>query len=317
MSNRRRAGFALLAALWLVVAIATVALAFATEARARRVLALGASDRAAERAAALGGLAIARGRLERVIRDQQVTGGGAGALRSADPWLDADTLFADPIDVGGTPVRVHVADLGASLFVNALQEDELRNFIAYVTNDYSTADQIAQGIADWIDLDDLARGRGGERDEYLAAGRLVLPPNHPVRDVAELRDVEGMTPAILAELRPYLTTLGTGRINVNSAPVPVLRAITGMTDDVIARIMSARSAHRRIRSLADIMAAPSQGRPGTAPAVQTEIARRVVFDVSELEVTVDVVRPSDPRPATLRAVVQRNGTQSAVSWMGW
>jgi len=317
MPTSRRRGFALLAALWMVVAIAAVALAFATEARARRALALGASDRAAERAAALGGLAIARGRLERVLRDQQVTGAGAGALRSADPWLDADSLFTDTIDVGGIRVRVHATDLGASLFVNTVQEEDLRNFVAYVTSDYSTADEIAQGVADWIDLDDLPRLRGGERDEYVAAGRLVLPPNRQLRDVDELRDVKGMTPAIFAELRPYLTTLGTGRINVNSAPVPVLHAITGMTDDVIARIMSARSAHRRIQSLAEIMVAPAQGRPGTAPGVQAQIARRVAFDVSDLELTVNVVRPSDPRPETLRAVVQRAGTQSFISWTSW
>ena len=317
MPSPRRSGFALLAALWLVVAIAAVALAFATEARSQRALALGASDRGAERAAALGGLAIARGRLERVLREQRASGTLGTALRSSDPWLDADTLFSDTLSVGGVPVRVRIADVGASLLVNTLQEEELRSFVAYVTGDFTAADEIAQSVADWIDLDTLPRPHGGERDAYLAEGRLVLPPDRPVRDVDELRDVRSMTPAIFAELRPYLTTLGTGRINVNTAPIPVLHAIPGMTDDVIARIVSARSAHRRIRSLTEIMAAPAQGRPGTAPGVQAQIARRVAFDVSDLELTVDVVRPSDPRPETLRAVVQRAGTQSFVSWTSW
>lgn len=307
----RRPGFALLAALWLVVAIATVALAFATESRERRTVALGASDRGAERAAALGGLAIARARLERVLREQRVSGNAGSALRSADPWLDADSLFADTIRVGSAPVRVRVDEVSTRLLVNGAQEEEVRNLVAYVTSDYTLADEVSQAIADWIDVDDLARQRGGEHDQYVAEGRLVLPPNRPVRDVDELRDVRGMTPPVFAELRPYLTTLGSGRIDVNSAPVPVLRSIPGMTDDIVARIMSTRSAQRRIRSIAEIMP------PRVSAAVQTQIARRVSFAASELLVTVDVLRTADARSQTLRAVVQRNDQESVVSWVSW
>lgn len=312
-SFRRRRGFALLAALWLVVAIATVALAFATESRERRAVALGASDRGAERAAALGGLAIARARLERVLREQRALGGAnASALRSSDPWLDADTLFRDTLDVGGVRVRVHVDEVSTRLLVNGAQEDELRNLISYVTRDYTAADDIAQAIADWIDLDDLARQRGGEHDDYVAEGRLVLPPNRSVRDVDELRDVRGMTPEIFAAIRPYLTTLGTGRIDVNNAPVAVLRAIPGMTDDVIARIMSARSAQRRIRTLSEIVS----GGPQSA-ALQAQIARRVTFTAAELLVSATVVGRADPRPQLLQAVVQRTDPNTVVSWVSW
>jgi type II secretory pathway component PulK len=120
-----------------------------------------------------------------------------------------------------------------------------------------------------------------------------------------------MTPALFAEIRPYLTALGTGRIDVNGAPAPVLRAIPGITDDVVARIMSARATQRRIRTIAEIMPAR------TSAALQAQIARRVTFNASELLLTIDVVDAVDARPQTLRAVVQRNDAETGVSWVSW
>ena len=178
-------------------------------------------------------------------------------------------------------------------------------------------EELKAEFADWMDADSLPRQRGAERDEYIADGLLVLPPNHPVREVDELRDVRGMTPELFAKVRPYLTTFGSGRIDVNSAPVPVLRALTGMTDDVVARILSARSAQRRIRSIAEIAPASGPGRPGTPGSVANRLSARLGFDASELLVTVRVARPVGPHAETLRAVVARNGVQTFVSRETW
>ncbi|GJG85041.1 hypothetical protein tb265_02220 [Gemmatimonadetes bacterium T265] len=304
-----RRGFALPAALWLVVAISAAALAFATEARAHRALALGAAGRGAERAAAEGALAVVRGRLEQVLRDRRVTGAGAATLRAADPWLDADTLFADTLRVAGVPVHVAVRDLGAMLPVNAATEDDLRNCFGAALDDYAAADHLAQAIADWIDADSVARAAGGERDAYLAAGRLVLPPNRPARDVDELRDVLGMTPQTFATLRPLLTTIGSGRVNVNTAPPAVLRGVPGLTDDVVARILAVRAAHQRVTSVAGLFGAGGDaGRRGAA--LRGQLASRLAYDVEDLEVSVTVLGQTVPRGATthptLRAVIERS-----------
>ena len=60
----------------------------------------------------------------------------------------------------------------------------------------------------------------------------------------------GMTPEIYAEASPYLTTRGDGQVNINTAPVPVLRALPGMTDATINMILQLRSQGRRIESVA-------------------------------------------------------------------
>src|SRR5205823_4918062 len=65
---RRRRGVALIAGLWLVVAIATVALQFSLDARERRDLGLGAADRGVGRAAALGALAMIHAKLDYSLR---------------------------------------------------------------------------------------------------------------------------------------------------------------------------------------------------------------------------------------------------------
>ena len=79
-------------------------------------------------------------------------------------------------------------------------------------------------IVDWRDPDDIARVKGGERDDYIKAGLLRLPTNQNFRDVEELLDVKGMTPEVYRLVSPYLTTMGSAQVNLNTAPVPVLPA---------------------------------------------------------------------------------------------
>src|SRR5207244_7743560 len=88
-SMRPRRGVALLAALWLVVAIAAVALQFSLDAHERRTIGILASERGIQRAAANGALALMQARLEEALR----LGPSADAnpslarLRGTSPWF--------------------------------------------------------------------------------------------------------------------------------------------------------------------------------------------------------------------------------------
>ena len=84
------------------------------------------------------------------------------------------------------------------------------------------------------------------------------------REVEELQNVMGMTPEIYALATPYLTVRGSGAVNVNTAPVPVLRALPGMTDATLNRILQLRSQGRRISSIDEIFADLRGGRPAVA-----------------------------------------------------
>ncbi len=319
-----RRGVAMLAALWLVVAIAVVALQLALVGKERRVLGLAAADRGIGRGAALGALANVQARLDVALRNAP-TGNAAAALansRSADPWLDVDSLYSGALYLDSARVDVTAQDLGRQLNLNRMSEEQLRTFFAFVLGNFSKADVLSQTIADWRDLDDDKRPSGEERDGYLKKGLLALPANGPFRQVAELRMVAGMTQEIYEAVAPYLTTYGDGTVNLNTAPTPVLRAMPGMTDAVLNNILSQRSNGRRIASVASVvpggMGGMGGGRGGGGMSSQaSQLAGAAGVNTTSVAFTF-VVRPSAAsHPVKLTALVQRNGTTATIGWIQW
>ena len=322
-----RRGVAMIAALWLVVAIAVVALQLALVGKERRVLGLAAADRGVGRGAALGALANVQARLDVALRNAP-TGNAATALansRSADPWLDVDSLYTGPLYLDSIRVDVTAQDLGRQLNLNRMSEEQLRTLFAFVLGNFSKADLLSQTIADWRDLDDDKRPSGEERDGYLKKGLLALPANGPFRQVAELRMVSGMTQEIYEAVAPYLTTYGDGTVNLNTAPTPVLRAMPGMTDAVLNNILSQRSNGRRIASVASVvpggmggMGGMGGGRGGGGMSAQaSQLAAAAGVNTTSVAFTF-VVRPSAAsHPVKLTALVQRSGTTATVGWIQW
>ena len=313
-----RRGVAMMAALWLVVAIAVVALQLSLVGKERRVLGMAAADRGIGRGAALGALALTQARLDVALRNAP-TGRAATALansRSADPWLGIDSIYSGTVYIDSTWVDVQAMDLGTQLNINRMDEQQLRDFFSYILGNFSVADRLSQAIADWRDLDDDKRPAGEERDGYIKKGLLVLPTNGPFRQVEELLMVEGMTPQIFEAVAPYLTTYGDGSVNINTAPVPVLRAMPGMSDAVLNNILSMRSNGQRIPSLAAVVPGGAGGRGGVPPQYRMLSAATDV-NTSNVALTV-VVRPSEAsHPVKLTALVQRSGSTATVGWIQW
>lgn len=304
--NRRgnRRGVALLAALWLVIAIATVSLQFAIEARERRTIGILASERGIQRAAAMGALAMTQAKLEYAMRVAP-TSNSAARLRSSDPWLDIDSVYSGTMFVDSIPVTVNALDLGERLNVNQLTENDLLNFFSYLLKDYAKATELSQTMMDWRDADSLPRPKGAERDDYIKDGALALPTNASFREIDELLHVKGMTPEIYAEASPYLTTLGNGQVNINTAPIAVLHALPGMTDPIIATIIQYRSQGRRIENVGEILAmATGRGRQG-GPS-QTALTARLSPQTTNVEFTFDARVGPQAQPSRLTVVLQKS-----------
>ncbi len=316
---------ALLAALWLVVAIATVALQFSIEAHQRRQFGILASERGQQRALALGAFALTRAKLEQALRiGPQGNNVAIAILRSSDPWLDIDSIYTGTVSVDSMPVQVEAHDLGEKLNINQLSETEIQTFFTFLLKDMSTSTHLAQSIMDWRDADSIPRPSGAERDAYIKAEMLALPTNAPFRDVADLRDVMGMTEEIYRQAAPYLTTRGTGLVNVNTAPVPVLRALPGMTDQTLNLILQMRSQGRRINSLGDIFLAETRGRVvagrgGGNPlqGVQNALTARATTNTTEVELVFTArVGPQAP-PTQLTAILARTGSNTTIRYQQW
>lgn len=99
------------------------------------------------------------------------------------------------------------------------------------------AQELTNAISDWIDGDSEISGLSGAESEYYeTADPPSQPANRAVAGPSELMMVRGMTPEIYRLLAPLVTvwpatssTTGT-KININTAPVEVLRSLGGAGD---------------------------------------------------------------------------------------
>ena len=324
--TRPRRGIALLVALWLIVAIAIVMLQFGLVASERRALGLSASDRGHYRAIAAGAVATMQARLEYDLRNTPTGRGNVQSLRSADPWLGADTTYTGPIAVDSMPVDVVATDLGTRININRANEQQLTLLLGFALEDGVAGRKIARAIMDWRDLDDNARPDGAEREQYIDADYLVLPTNSSFLEVDDLIHVYGMTPELLEMIRPYVTTVGTQNPNVNTAPEPVLRSIPGMTDVIYNQIIAFRSQGRRIQNINDLTNAVGAvggrgdaGRGGQNPqqALAQRMASQIAFSTNQLQLTFFVRDTANAQPTKVVAMLTRAGQGVNVTWQRW
>ncbi|MEY2699453.1 MAG: hypothetical protein RIQ52_208 [Pseudomonadota bacterium] len=96
-------------------------------------------------------------------------------------------------------------DEGGKLDVNVSSEQALRTLLLYVTRQAELAEQIAHGIVDWRDEDDIRLPRGAEKRDYLALGLPYFPLNRNFILPEELLQVRGVTPEIYRRLLPLIT----------------------------------------------------------------------------------------------------------------
>ncbi|HEX6060226.1 MAG TPA: hypothetical protein VFZ11_14550 [Gemmatimonadaceae bacterium] len=304
-SSRRRGrrGAALLAALAMLVAISLVALEMGTASRASRLAAANALDRAAARAAAHAGLAVARARLRAALRANLLT---AGAPAAPDPWAPLVGIAIAPAGIGALEYEVELRDAGRRLDLNRADETQLGRVLAQLGVDAARAERAAQGIADWRDGDDLRRGRGAERADYIRLGRPVLPGNAPFRNADELREVVGVDAALFAALRPLVTTVGLSRVNLNAADGPVLAALPGMSPECVALVLRRRRAGQRIGSPGELAAALSASARERLLRAMPELLERSTSTTDVVEVVVTVRDAAGVTRERLEALVARD-----------
>jgi type II secretory pathway component PulK len=273
IARRTRPGFALVAVLWALVILGGLSVHFHGVARADRLAAINARSEAQARWAARAGFAHALETLERRLAGFTPLG-MAGAR--ADTLLPAIDLVVDRV-----PTRAVILDHRARLNINTVPRLELRLFLA------------AAGVAAW-QTDDLADAILADR----GAGFFVTP--------GKLRDVEGMTPDVYRLLEPHVTAAGDGRINVNTASLPVLMTLPGMDLATAGRIIQrrARSPFANTYELFEAMA-PEARR--VAMAETQEFLAKIAFGPRAVAIVVEAGDPVAVAGAELRATIDLLG----------
>ncbi len=331
-------GFILIAALWLLVALGAVGLDAALRSRTRRLAAANLLDNTRARAAATAGIEYARSRLTAAMLDradelraeavdrarttrqqsqaerQSVTSLFRRSDPADDPWREPDQLIAQEMTFGDARYSLRVRDTGAALNLNEADEQVLRQFFAQGMGvDYAYADRLAQAILDWRDEDEIPRLGGGEREEYLKARAPVLPPNRDFAELDELRYVMGMTPDLFESAVPYLTLIGSGDVNVNSAPEPVLLALPDMTPGAVTELLRLRQvgqiprSSNQLRSMIPMVGSSAQGR-------NRQFDGMVTYTTNEVEILAEGRVEGSPIKVLARVVVARSDAGAVVVW---
>lgn len=165
---------------------------------------------------------------------------------------------------GGGVARLRLRDGGNCFNVNSVVEGDARTVLTRRDSGVrqltrlmqlldvpeSGARRIAEATADWADSDGVP-GPGGAEDSYYASGpRPYRTSNTLFADVGELGSLAGMTPEILARLRPWLCALPIAElspININTllpdqAPLLAMLAPRQLEVARARRILAARPA---------------------------------------------------------------------------
>ncbi|MGH7754646.1 MAG: general secretion pathway protein GspK, partial [Gemmatimonadales bacterium] len=122
-----------------------------------------------------------------------------------------------PVDLGrGTWCRASVEDPAAKLNLNLADERALRSVVG--------VDSLVTALLEW-----RARQRA-------------------FADVQELRSVRGFDHALVERLSQFLTTRGTGVVNVNAAPREVLLTLPGLSEEAAWTLLGRRDIGRPFTS---------------------------------------------------------------------
>ena len=168
-------------------------------------------------------------------------------------------------------------------------------------------------LLDWLDADDQPRPRGAEKEFYLSKKNPHLPKNGPLDSLDELLLIKGVTPSLLygeegkEGLLNYLTVQSDGRININTASLPVLMSLSPKIDQAMAKAVLTYRMEKPFRKMEDLRALP--GWETVYPSISSEIT------VGSSFFSVEVLGIYREARATSQAVIRREGRKTRVlSW---
>ncbi|MBI5179347.1 MAG: type II secretion system minor pseudopilin GspK [Nitrospinae bacterium] len=219
---RNQEGAALVVTL-LVVSIMTITVTeFLYATWVDRSLTVNFSDTAKSSYALRAGVEAGRAILREDYREDAKRGLFADTLR--DFWAQP----ALPIPIDDTYLFVSIADESSKIDLNRLitqggyPDEKWINTFRRLLRDLGEDEDIATYVLDWID----ENSEGPAEDGYYQSSSLPYRcKNARLDSVEELKRVRGITPAVFAKLRKFVTIRSAGWVNINTAAAEVLMAL--------------------------------------------------------------------------------------------
>lgn len=158
-------------------------------------------------------------------------------------------IFADGtperVDLGGGRIAdISIRDATGLIDINRAQAPLLAGLFARVSGPDAATQKSGERIVEWRELN------GGGEKKPGAAGEVAVEEGEKKENepppvffsVAQLYGIEGLEPAALDKIMPYIALYSYGgRINPMAAPEAVLQSVPGMEAADIAALLEARS----------------------------------------------------------------------------
>ncbi len=238
------------------------------------------------------------------------------------------------IPVGSGRCRIRVIQEGGKININKLKTngqlergsiDQFLLLIDVLNQQVPSARALDYGLVpaliDWTDADDQITqlpfvshaSRGAESDYYRRQIPAYSCANQPLDTVDQLLLVRDMTPRLLYHLTEeaketdetgladYLTVYGDGKININYASLPVLRSLSLLISDGLARQMVQ---YRTIRPFAAI--GELRDVPGMTDEIFSAVRDRITIASVETYYRVTVSAESEQASCTVTAILKKN-----------
>ena len=223
LSSSQR-GFVIVAVLWLVAALAALAVIFSAY-LSSSARAIAHNDSALETEALVSaGVELTAYQLRLAREDARPS---QGSFRAR---------------LNGSELAVTFVSEAARVDLNAAPKELLANLLTVLGAAQDDARQFADRIVGWRTKATPERV-GNEDALYLAAGRSYTPRQAPFAHVNELGLVLGLPPALVERALPFVTVFsGAPGVDPLSAPPEVIAALPGMTPLSLKQFLSDRAA---------------------------------------------------------------------------
>ncbi|MGA2637529.1 general secretion pathway protein GspK [Methylocella sp.] len=217
-------GFIIVAVLWILMALAALASAFALYASNSAVAARLSSDRLQADALISAGLELTALRLFDRSDD--------------DPRSVGELQF----QMGGGDVALRFRSEGARIDLNAAPKELLAGLFTTLGAKSDDAALYADRVIGWRKPNE-GTTQNKELDAYKDAGLKYGPRQSPFQNVAELRFVLGIPPAFVEKAMPFVTIYnGLPQIDAIAAPPEVIESLPHIDPDIAKAVLDSRAA---------------------------------------------------------------------------
>jgi general secretion pathway protein K len=165
-------------------------------------------------------------------------------------------------------------------------------------------------ILDWLDPDDQKRAFGAEREYYTTLKRPYPPKNGPLDSLGEILLIKEMDEATFygteekEGLGKYLTIYSEGKININTAGIPILMSLSPRIDQSSAKAVLDYRALKPFRQNEELRSVPGWGQ------IYAEISSEITVRSSFF--AIEVLGYYRDALAAAQTVVKREGKKTRV-----